>query len=712
MALFASKRPPAEPPLLEKEGHYIAQLNAQAYSWLGPGYRYYHRIRSADRHALHLFGERNLEELMEATRSALSLVTKTLNGGLALAFNNAVESVKNAEAAPEGWPERMEVPDRNNPPAVSNDQDALIIAWAPVKFLNLAKMVRDKGKGLDHYAEGVIKKLYFKVVGYYCDPAHWNRERLGYPLHGLPADAPLGDVQSKLSALKGDLEVFASTYQLFRFGRSPRTGADAGSRNALEDILAVPDEELVADLYFQNFIVHGLEHFLFRYYLTLLSCTDNPRAFRVLTQLFEPALNKAVEVRLMFQASFMMEKEKLRLRNEYQAFARRIEALPVVETVEEKGRPMRRIHYTTKLLDLVAFSYTSRMGGRQRQTWAAYLKANRMERPTAEREFPLFMELLNSLVRFAQYEFDGKLKVVDALRGYAGEQEKAGKRQVTHRRKQLDEAKRKKLASARKFRRLEQFDMVRTVEEEAQTLEHEGLQQIEALEAGVARRRQAVMDKAQQLEESTRREGLKAAARGAAVVYGIADELDPESRLDREFIGYLLQHIQHSQEATHADLYRHLFEVVPHLSPTQKIMFRKAVESRVALDEGDLEVSEEELRTYREQIDARKTELTQEAPGIFDKKLMHGPVKASLEQMLQLGLTNPSLRLVLQLPLHTTGKGTARLPGAAAQKLVQLNTLINPFPTVDLVLPNVEGEAPPAKRINFNRLARALTETS
>jgi hypothetical protein len=707
VSLFASASD-AETPFLHKEGQFIAQLNMQAYHWLGPRYRYFNKIRNASKGGLDLFGDRNLEELMEATRSALSIVTKTLNAGLVSAHNNVIDAVANVGAEPEGWPAKIEMPDRNNPPNVSVAQDALIVGWMPLKFLNLAKAVRDKGKGLDIYAEGLAKKLYFKVVGYYGDPGHWNADRLAFMLGELPPDAPVLDVTNRLSGLKADLDLFASSYQLFKFGRAPRTGTDASTKNTLEDALEVSQEELVRDLYFQHFIIAGLEQFLFRYYLTLLGATSNPRALRALTTMFEPALAKCVENRLQFQASFLTEKEKIRLRTEFQSFAHDLEARPVVEEVEEKGHPVRQINYTTRLLDLTAYARAPRLSERHAQTWAAYLRAHVIERAGGGPAQPLLLEILNTLVRTAKLEIDGKLKVAQSLRAFALEREKQEQRQVALMKKKVAEAKRKKMTSARKFKVLEQTDMAKTVEEEAVALEQKGLQDVETMEQAIAKRKEALLARAAQYEETGQDNVWQAAARSAGAVYQIATSLDTEGHFQNEFVTWLLGQIREGADGSAQELYKHLFDVMPGLHPAQKIILRKALESKLELAPDELVVSEEEQRAYREQIVTRKTELNMAAPGVFDLRLDHGALRATMEQLLAAGITNPSLRLLMQIPMNPPGKSAAKLPPPLVQKLLQLNALINPFPELDLILPNVEETAPPAKRLNFNRLAKAL----
>jgi hypothetical protein len=711
MALFASAKPSEaeNPPFLQKEAQFVTHLNKQAYDWLGPRYRYFHKIRTA-KEGFNLFGGVNLEELMEATRSAINIVIKTLNAGLISAYNGLIDQVTNSGTAPENWPAKIDMPDRSNPPNVSEVQDAVILNFMPVKFLNLAKMVRDKGKGLDLYSEGIVKKLYFKVIGYYSDPSHWDPERLAYFLATLAPDAPVLDVNNRLGTLKTELELFASSYTLFKFGRSPRTAVDASTKNTLEDSLELTPDEMVHDLYFQQFIVVGLENFLFRYYLTVLGATTNPRALRSISAVFEPALAKATEQRVQFQASFLTEREKIRIRGPFSQFSAEFDAKPPLEDVEEKGRPVRHINYSLKLLELTAFARAAPLSDVAARVWAGFLKHGALEKFHAGTGFPLMLEVLNTLVKMAKLEIDAKLKAAQTLRAFADEREKQELRQVQLKKKQITEAKRKKITQSRKFKSMDQKDLAATIAQEAETLEQEGLKEIEAMEQTFVNRRESILARAAQYDEAAQGGNiLQAAAQSAGAVYAVTGMLDKEGHFQNELVGYLLAQIQEG-EGYAQDLYRHLFIAMPSLYPTQKILLRKALESKIQLAPDEMIVTEEEQKAYDQQIVTRQTELNVEAPGVLNMRMQHGQIRASVEDMLKLGLTIPSLRLVLQMPLNAPNKPAQRLPPAIAQKIVGLNALMHPFPAVDLVLQNVEESASAVKRLNFNRLGKALGE--
>jgi len=320
---------------------------------------------------------------MEATRSALNLVNRTLNGSLGIAFNSVVDAVGNSGEAPEGWPAKLES-DTGEPPVLNHEQDAVILGWMPLKFFNLAKAVRDKGKGLEFYTDGLIKKLYFKTRAYYTDSRSWDPARLGYFLQGLEPDADLSVVQGRLGPLRTEAELLVGSLQLFKFGRVTAR-PEAGQKNAIDELFRISDEELLRDLYFQSLIYSGLEHFLFRYCLTLLSATDNPRAHRQIAQIFQPVLSKTTELHQRFQTSFTTERDKIRLRKDFLEFFKAQEAQPPVETTTVKGREVKRIHYTHRLLESQAYSRHHQFSERQAQVWGAYLQKQVLQRMDGER---------------------------------------------------------------------------------------------------------------------------------------------------------------------------------------------------------------------------------------------------------------------------------------------------------------------------------------
>ncbi|MBI4081962.1 MAG: hypothetical protein HY423_05060 [Candidatus Lambdaproteobacteria bacterium] len=691
---------------LGKEARAVAQVTVQAFDWLGPRYRWYNKIRTAAKGGLPLFQDRNLEEQMEATRSALTLVTRTVNNAFLLAFNQVVDGVKNAGEPPEGWPEKLDTSERTNPPRLDTVQDALVIGWMPLKFLNVAKAAQDKGKGIDYYAEGLVKKLFFKVIGYYCDPAHWQPERLGYVISGLAPDAQLADVNARLGALRNELDALAAFYAMFRFGRAPRTGSDPSMRNTLEESFEFGEADLVRELFLQSLLATGMENFLYRYYLTLLRCTENPRVVKALGQAFLPMFSKAIEVRMRFQASFGTETEKVKLRQAFQEFYRSEEVKPPVETVKEKGRSVLHINYTHRLLEAANLARAVPLAPRQAERWAAVLKPLVLERPAPGIGCAALLEILNTLVSHARAATEGKAKIARSLREFAEDREKVNQRMLAQRRKMLAEAVRKKMARSRRFKALEQPEAAAQFEGDANKLQAEGQRQLEAMEKAIAEAKEQMLARGAKMEAEAQEEAKGDLGRIAGEIYQAAQAADADQHLHAEWVAFLAQHIQDDKDSHYHGLYRNLFTVCPDLSPTEKIFLRKAILTKIQLEESEMMVSPEELRAYEDHVNALKTELMTEMPGVMELKFIHGPARISVGDLLGLGIKRESLLLLLQAPFTASNKPGIRIPPAIARKVLAVNQLVHPFADQDLLLPNIPPETPLLKRINLNRLAK------
>ena len=171
---------------------------------------------------------------------------------------------------------------------------------------------------------------------------------------------------------------------------------------------------------------------------------------------------------------------------------------------------------------------------------------------------------------------------------------------------------------------------------------------------------------------------------------------------------YVVGNIQEDNDLVYLDYYKNTYSAIPGLFPTEKVVLRQAVASRVELEDGEMQVSQEETQAYESQIVTMKTELNMEAPGTLEQRFMHGPVNTTLEKLLNASLTQASLRLLLSLPVNAPNKPPAKLEAPVVQKLLALNQLTHPFADIDVVLPNVEASEPANKRINFNRLSKVI----
>ena len=694
------------PPFMEREGRVLAQLNQEGHQWLGQRFAWYNKVRTAKKGGLRIFKDPSLEEQMEATRGALNMVTNVLNTNLMMAFNAMVDQVKNVKANPEDWPVKIEG-DRINAPTLTHEQDAGIISWVPLKYLNVVKPIREKGKGVDYYVDGLIKKTYFKIIGFFADPRNWDAEKLGFFFHGLEPDATLQEVQGRLAPLKADADMFALTLFPFRFGKATMR-QEAGQKNTVDESFEISDEELRRDLYFQSLLWLGLDKFIFRYYLTLLSATDNPRALRQLSLIFNPIIAKIIELNLRFQSSSATEREKIRIRPSFLEFYKAREALPAVETVEVKGRSVRKINYTHRMLEGNSFSRGQKFQERHRQLWKDYLSKNVVGKGDIEQSGALLLEVLNMMIWDTMCAMEGKVKAAGELRAFADEQEKLGKVQMAKNKKVLDEAKRKKRRTLSKFKAQQQKNMVEIVSKEMEEMELAGTEKLEKIAAAIQTRREGVIARVDKMEQAALQDREENLGKNAAALYQVLLEVDTDKSFRNGLVSFLMHQIQEDKDEIGHGLYRNLFNVFSDLFPTEKMMLRSAIAQKIDLEEYELKVSEEDMQAYQQQIVSRKTEVQVEVPGILEQKLAQGPVRAKIDQLLNMNLTPASLRLLFHLNFSAPNKAAAKIPGEAVKKLLMLNQLVNPLPENDISLPNVEENAPAMKRVNFNRLQKLM----
>ncbi|MCZ6843402.1 MAG: hypothetical protein O7G32_11295 [SAR324 cluster bacterium] len=707
MALFKKAETEEEvPPLLEREGRALRQAGLEAYRWLGSRYLWYRKIRTAKPNALPFMGK-NLEEKMQATRSALRMLERTVNAGLVVAYKSTRDAVGKISDPPPGLPAAVEMPDRNNPPRLNDENDALIISFMPLRFLNLTKMARDKGKGIDFYTDGLIKKLVFKVLAFYADSNNWQTDRLAFFFRDFPEEVQQSDINAKLAPLKTELDLFAASYQMFKFGTPPRR-KEAGTANTLDEVFDVPVQELLMDLYFQSVIHTGMANFIFRYYLTLLAGMPHPQGMRLISNIFQPALAKVDQVRIRFQSSFAMERAKISVRPQYFDFYKKMETQPFVTEVKRKGKTFKQHNYTHRVMDLSSFQRAGNFNERQAAHWRKFLTEQVLTGQDPQRKFQILTEILSTLLRSTQFAVDGKLEVVKDLRKFSEEQITLSQKEVRNKKKVMEDAKRTKLATARKFKSDKQFDIVATIEQEAADIEAKGTKLINAMETAMEKRKELLLQRTESMEAAAHDEAGLHLGRAGAAIFSLAEQAAHQDDFRQAFVQHVIALVQQDNDLVYLEFYKNLFSLVPNLSPTEKMLLREAVSSRTDLKADEMPVSDEEAQAFDQQVMSMKTDLNTEAPGTLEKRFRHNTVNTTVDKMLEAGLTQGSLALALKLPVNAPNKPGEKIPPQVVKKLLVLNQLMHPFAEHDITLPNVDASQPPEKHINFNRLQKLL----
>ncbi|MBU3918030.1 hypothetical protein KKA14_21080, partial [bacterium] len=316
----------------------IYLLKMIAHQMLGPKWVYYRKIKHAGE-GFKLFREKTLMEQMKATQAALKFTSKHAKKTFRNVYKSSVSDIKaNTGLRNEDFYELPEFKEGEVFPSLTSNHDEVIITWTPIKFLIPAKIIREKGIATQRHSEGLAAKLFFKVVGYYAASENWDEEKLTFYLRKLDENSTYQEVSAALSPLKEDLQKFTDLNEPFKFGKASLSKDKVSDEGGFDDTFGVESfEDELRTLYWYHFIYLGMELFLFRYYLLLITTTESKQAIKYLTQIFEPALLKAIENRTVFLGSFETDRSKKKYRLTYRKYESDKQNEPLTKKIKTKN---------------------------------------------------------------------------------------------------------------------------------------------------------------------------------------------------------------------------------------------------------------------------------------------------------------------------------------------------------------------------------------
>lgn len=326
-------------------------LKLIAHQMLGAKWMYYRKIKQGDK-GIKLFRETSLMEQMKATRSALRFTTKNTKKVYRFAYQECLKEIKKFAGIKEGFPELPETEEGEEIPSLTSEFDAVIISWTPLKFLNPAQKIRDKGAATQRHTEGLIAKLYFKVAAYYAAPENWDTRKLTLYLRNINQNSTHQDIVAAFESLKSDLQILSEVYEPFKFGKASLSKDIASDADSFDDAMSVESfESQIQTLYWHDYIYQAIELFLNRYYLTLITSTASLGAIQYITNIFKPALSKAAENRVLYAGSFETDQSKRTFRVPYQEYVQKKQAEPLKKKLKTKEGIYESYSYTLRMLD-------------------------------------------------------------------------------------------------------------------------------------------------------------------------------------------------------------------------------------------------------------------------------------------------------------------------------------------------------------------------
>ncbi len=358
----------------DEEKMYLLKL--AAHQILGQKWEYFRKIKNAGKSG-GLFKEKSLFEEMKATQSALKFTSKNTLRQYNLAYLNCLKEIKNFAITDEVFPELPDESAREAVKAMIPKQDAVIISWAPIKFLLPARQIREKGTASQRHTEGLIAKLFFKVAGYFAVPENWDGRKLSFYLDRVSKDSEYQDVAQKLEPLKKDLFTFSEEFEPFKFGQATLTKDITSDSDAFDDAMEVESfESQVKTLYWHCFIYRSIESFLFRYYLTIISSTASLHAVRYLSSIFEPALTHAIDMSILFDGSFDTEISRKQFRKPFADHRQERTEEQLTRKIKTKQGIFEFYNYNLSLLARFGVPFNVRKDSNKESFWWLFIKRN------------------------------------------------------------------------------------------------------------------------------------------------------------------------------------------------------------------------------------------------------------------------------------------------------------------------------------------------
>ena len=700
-------------------------IKQAAHQYLGAKWQFYRTIKYAGQNT-NLFHRASLVEQMKATRSALRFTTKTARNAYRLVYKSCLTDIRANRKIEQGdFPALPEIMEGKSALALKPEFDGIIISWTPIKFFLTAKKIRDKGVATERHSEGLVSKLFFKVAAYYALPENWDVSRLSVYLQRLDKDSSFQDVVTALEPLKADLFQFSEQYQPFKFGK-PILAKDVPQEDtAFND--AMGNESFGSELrtlYWQHFIYWGLELFLFRYYLTLVSSTESRHAIRYLTSIFEPALAKAIENKNVFLGSFETEMTKRRYRVPLEKLRQEQAKRPLRKKVKAGKNIFITYNYTLPLLERMRINFDPDLEGSTDSQWASFLQKNILQNSpasTAAEEIPvisqeareyILMQIMNFMIKCNEFRHLARLRILENFKKRVRlDKELASKRMVEIRKN----TEKKILLLSKKVTKLQRLKQAESAEVFRQD--------IEKIKEKVESRCQLIQEQTQAglklqqrrlrgLFNEIQRENQQSKGLSSKSIFELLKRLDETGEFVGEFNRFVAADIQIEYNRELEPFYNHMFDILEP-SPQEKIIFIQSIKKSGREGVVKLSLSPEEEEFQQNMIAALKGKIKQTMSDIFDHKVIFMTLTIPVEDLFKMSITNASLGNLLRLKVMSRKRAKVRtLPIETIKALMVLNLVMNPVPRYDLILSERKDERDPTKALDTSLLNKLIIQIS
>jgi hypothetical protein len=700
-------------------------LKLVAHQMLGEKWVYFRKIKRAGE-GQNIFHKKSIMEQMKATQAALKFSSRSTRKLYRLAYKNTLMDIStNTGIKNSNFPTLPETDDTGSSFATPPEIDATIIEWTPLKFLTPARQIRNKGRATQRHSEGLVAKLFFKVVGYYASDDNWEADKLTLYLRKLDENSSYPDVATALRTFKADLAKFNDVYEPFKFGKASLSKDSSSDEDAFDDAMGVESfEEQVKSLYWFNFIYEGLELFLFKYYLTLISATNSIQAIRYITQLFEPVLLKAIEVKNIFLGSFETDLSKKTFRLPFHKYRELRLNDPVAKKLKTSKGIFETYNYNLNLLKRngLPFEFSEPQGIKSQ--WAKFINTSLLNGVTYEtikketetkpikpeiRDYCV-MQIMTAMINCTQFIRRAKHQILERFEKRVEKDKELASRREKILRRNADRKIRQMRQKAAKLRRMKQNDSADIFEMDIIRLQKKVENQCDdirddtLLELTLQKRRlQGLFDEIS--GEKSFSEGLTARR-----ILELTDMLDLDGSYIRNFTKHISKIIQVEYSKEFEPFYNHLFEILKP-STQEKVILIQSLEKSGGLEGIKLKLTEDEEVQIANMINLLKTKIKHGMPNIFESKLVFATTLIPIDDIFRISITNQSLQTLLRLKI--VSPKSARpfiLKDVIVKALTVLNLVRNPVPKNNIILPGRTKMKDPQQAINGSELHKLLAE--
>ncbi|MDT8447069.1 MAG: hypothetical protein RRB13_09300 [bacterium] len=732
----------------------MSLLKLSAERMLGAKWIYFKKIKSTEK-SFHLLGEASLAEQMKATQSALRFTSKTARKAFWSTFKASAADVKSKGGVKTGIPDLPETAGEGEVVSLPPNLDAFIIQWTPIKFLLNAKMIREKGVATPRHSEGLVAKLMFKVVCFYADPTNWDANKLCFYLRKIEENSEYQEVAAALEPLKNDLNKFVENFVPFKFGKASLSKDATQEQDTFDDAFGAESfDDQVKTLYLYHLIYEATEQFLFKYFALLVFSTPNKRAIRYLSDIFRPAIAKAIENKNIFLGSFETDRTKKAFGAPYQEYVKKRDADPPKIRIDGAKAIYESWSYNLAMIQRHALTFRIDRVPELNSEWGEFLKLYlfdirplppaavpvpnetgeegateaaeapepapapaeegepEWERPHVDKSFRYYgmMFLLNQMMLCSDAQRHSRKLLLERFKERVLGDKALAQNRVVELKKQAEKKLREMDRKVKKLRRMKQEDSAQVFEADIEKFKT----QVE--ERGKSILADAMADLATQkrrlkaLFEEVAREQARKKGVSAGLITQLANQLDSEEVFLAEFTAFVVDELEKDYLKDLEPLYAALFEVL-HPSIQDKTKLIQSLKKSSPEDGVKLELSQEELEENKMMIERLKAKLAQLKPDLFTSKLVVLQHLIPVSDLFELSLTNATLFHLLQLKVTSPlNPKSVPLQPPLAKALLALNSVVNPVPTNDLRIKGREKVPDPASRINVTQLQKLISD--